>query len=474
MPSQTDPGTSRHQFDLIPGKLNAQVYLHSITAADGPVPCWTYVTDGLWAHGQKELIFSLRRDEGEQPEDIPRGPLKLFTQVYRFAEGGQLVDVGGLTQFGGNGFLGRHGIAYIRPQQFAGIEIAAPSLAAVLLTEEELETVKAFGITRVMARLGKLYSYFPCPPWSDRLRPGLQLARTNQESILARTARGKISGMTVCLERGQVVLRLVREAGDELEELLDKTPSNVALALLADLDSRADACLAWEPGQTQPFAITAPSGGGSRVGGCFLFIAPGQPENGGNVFEDGFVMMLTDESWAAFRRALQAREALSIPASKDAHSFSLQWTEQDYVNPINGSVHRSEEGWQKYEPTGGARARSDGPVEAKRAVLLTSEPELAARVDCEALGLYLRTVEDAAQEYFAGLSPAAGQDLLLQFELRPGDGVALEIGTRPGIAQDIIQGLHERLVAQPRPPVNHGPIQFQSIFTVWGGSGNAL
>ena len=93
------------RLELIPEKLSARVHVDDIDTRDGAVPCWTYVTDGLWAHGQKELVFSLRRTPKEQANEFPHAPWSSFT-VYRFAEQGRLVDVGDISEAERHSLLG--------------------------------------------------------------------------------------------------------------------------------------------------------------------------------------------------------------------------------------------------------------------------------------------------------------------------------------------------------------------------------
>ncbi len=460
-------------FELVPGKLSARVYLHEIESQQGPVPCWSYVTDGLWAHGQKELIFTLRRDRGEEASDFPDAPLNFFAAVYGFAARGQLVDAGDISQLGGADFLGYKSLAYMHPQSFKDLPVSSPALAAILLTEEELDAVREFGITRVMARLGQAYHYYPCPPWSDRTRSGLPLMRRMQESLLVRTQRIRAPGVRVRLEENQILLRLLPQAGPHLRSELEQVPSNAPLSLLTELDPRANGCLVWEPGQSGPVAITPPNSDGSRLTGCFMAFVPGQAEDGGQLFEDGFVMMLTDESWTTIRQALETGKAVSVPATKTGLSFSLEWIAEEYENPIDGLVYHAEGGWETYSPEGARGKESEGPVDVKKVTLLTRQSDLETRVGTQPLVAYIEAIKGAVQDHFATLAQGPGQDLSVQFEVQPEGAVELKMASRPGIADEILQGLHSHLLTLPAPQVNRGPIAFQILFAIWGGCGTS-
>ncbi len=96
-----DPsGTFPFDVDLVPGVLRAHVFFHQIDTQAGPIRCWSYITDGLRSHGQRELIFTLRCEPGESAQDFPRDPFHLFVSINEFAKQGQIVDVGGVSQFG--------------------------------------------------------------------------------------------------------------------------------------------------------------------------------------------------------------------------------------------------------------------------------------------------------------------------------------------------------------------------------------
>jgi hypothetical protein len=459
------------QVDLLSGELSARVYLHDVKSARGRLPCWSYVSEGLWEHGQKELILTLLREQGEKPSDFPRGPLKFFLQVRQLAEAGNHVSAGDYTEFGSAGFLNHRGLVYIPPQPFDDVELTSPSLAAILLTQQELEAVKAFGATRVTARLGRIYEHYPCPPWSDRGRSGLEPTMTLEESVLAQISRSRATGASVCKEGNRIVLSLLPAAGAALHRQLGELPSNAPIALLTELDPTADGCFVWEPGQTAPSAITPPRSQGSRLCGCFLALVPGRAENAGQLLEDGLMMMLNDQSWLAFQRALETREAVSLPAAGEALDFALEWLEESYLNPIEGNVYQAEGGWRVHRPAGRGLQETADPIEVKRIVLLTPEHELAVRVSTETLSDYLEKINQTVQDYLAAQDPGPGQDLLLQCEVQPPGEAEMKLASRPGIAAEVLQEVYDRLQALTAPEVSGGPIAFQVIFAAWGGSG---
>lgn len=313
------------RLDIVPTKVSARVWSHEARAGRRKAPCWTYITDGLEDVGQREVIITLRREPDEKPTDFPRAPLKFFSHLHAFADAGESVDAGDVTQFEGAGFLGLDGIVYTNPQPLEGIEVPSGALTAVLVTEEELRVTQLFGASRVLAQLGKASGHYPYPIWSDRSRTGLDLNRLTEQSVLARIDRVRIPGMRVRVEANRIVASAAPDSAATFKVALDNARENVPLALPTDLDPAADGCLVWEPGRLEPTIAAPPGSRRSRLSGCFLALVPGQAEDGGEIVEDGAVVSFSDRSWLAFRGAVETRAPLTIPASSGRFDFVLSW-----------------------------------------------------------------------------------------------------------------------------------------------------
>ena len=61
MPSAVSSYSAPTYIELVPEELDLRVFRHQVDSLDGPVACWSYVTDGLRRHGQKDIVFTLRR-----------------------------------------------------------------------------------------------------------------------------------------------------------------------------------------------------------------------------------------------------------------------------------------------------------------------------------------------------------------------------------------------------------------------------
>jgi hypothetical protein len=463
MPSSPVPGAFPLYTELIPGELSARVWLHDAEAA----PCWSYTSEGLQAHGQAELILTVHRGPGEADGDFPREPLEFFKLVLQQAKAGQLVYPGDLTMLGGAGLLGHRAVTYVTPHPFEDVQFSG-GLAAILLKDEEVEAARAFGITRVLSRLGQAHRHYPYPPWCDRARPSLPLERMLEDSILAQLNRIRSAGMTACLEGERVVLRVLSEVSVHLQNQMAQFPPDEPLALLTELEPSADGCFVWKPGQQEPKAITAPDATGARLSGCFLALVPGQSADGGQVFEDGLMMLLRDESWSAIREGVRTLSPVEIPPGA-GFGFSLEWLDHNYISPINGSIHSAAGGWRSHAPE--EATGDDGPTEVQRIVLLTPEHELQARLKVEAIASYIDMIKATVATIFGAQAPGSGQDLMVQFEIQPGGHVEVNIASRPGVSADTLQQLYERLGRLACPAVAGGPVTFQVIFAVWGGTG---
>src|SRR5262249_31530722 len=202
-----------------------------------------------------------------------------FTILYQLAGQGQLVDVGGFTQFGSKAFFGHH-LAYLAPQPLSGVTLPHSAVVALLITVEELRALQEFGPTRLMSRFGQTARHYPFPPWSDRLRRGLPFERTLRDSLLMKVARGKATGVGVCQASNRIMITTSRHNQGGWRRQLHELPTNVPIALLTDLEQSADGCLVWEPGQVGPAAITPPGSQGLRLGGCFVLFIPEQMVDG--------------------------------------------------------------------------------------------------------------------------------------------------------------------------------------------------
>jgi hypothetical protein len=406
--------------EVVPDGLWVEVAAHAHDTVEGPVPCTRVVTRGLAALGQRELILTLLR-RADEPPAVPSPLLRLLATIHGLAADGRRVGPGDVTEFSLPGDLGDvRGCGYLAAEPLADVEHA---LAMILLLGEEAAVWRSYGPGRVKALLGMRARYYPCPPWSELGRAPVTSLAAQAQSLLADVARVYLPGVRVRRSGGRVHLRVSADARARLAELLPELPPDRPVALLADFDPGANACLVWSPGQQAPAAISAPGSDAGRLAGNFIAFVPQQSYAELRLHEDGFVALLQDDTWAAVRRALAAGEALAVPGGE----LTLD------LAPLE-------------EPPARGRA-----VRLRQITLLTGETELAVRVAQGALSRYIRALAAAAAEHTPPGLPA--HELALRVELAPAGREALQLTARPAQDPAATAGLAAALAAVPTPPV---------------------
>jgi hypothetical protein len=453
--------------DLIPGQLSVRVTRHDLELAGGGViPCWTYVTQGLEAAGQREVVFSLRALPDEKA--APRDPLPFFQQLYNLARQGRTVGVGDYTCFrapaGFLGKVGETGLAYIASVPLSGITAPPSALAAVLLTPEEAEVVPVIGPYRVTTLLGREARYYPCPPWSERGRPSVVSDADLGRSVLRSVPLAVYPGAAVRLdltpsphaqpdgmlptEGAKVTLRLPLPQPDGFRDTIAKLPEEWSLALMTWPDPTATSRLVWKPGQSGPEMIGAEGGGQSATGG-FVLLAAGQTmPTGARVVEDGIGLMLSPGSASQLRQALLDAGPLLLEGEKGLFTFSLEWAPSE------------------------ASERPASAFEVHRTILYQPEEVMRERaVSIEAVSRYLRQVMDASEEYWSSMAPGEGRPVLLTFALRPGGQVRFWADCEPPLEPLLAGPWLDRLERIPPPEVRGGPVALGMEAMLWRAPG---
>jgi len=311
------------EVELAPG-LRAFVVAHDIANGESAVPCWSYLTEGLAAHGQPEIVFTLRRTalDPEPPVD----PLHVFAAILPMAQRGRIATAGGFSGFAPNAFLRAHGWAgwvYVAAREVAGLPVADGALHALAVTTEELAVAQTHGATRIASRLGRATCHFPYPPWSEA-RASVAAAGEEASSMLASCARIGGLGITVTQIGRALVIDVPRSAAANIAGGLPRLPMDAVLVFLANPAPYADACLVWHPGQHEPTAIAAPGAEAQHLAGTFVGFVPQQERDEMMVVEDGFMVLVTDDTWAAVRSALASGEPASFTAGHT--SIEVRWS----------------------------------------------------------------------------------------------------------------------------------------------------
>jgi len=308
------------------GDVDVHVHAHDNSSRAGVVSCWSYVTRGLARLGQTELVLTLRRGLVEAIEQAPREPIEYLTMVVAAARQGRRMLAGSVSELRSPGFLGGaqlQGVLHWPAPPVPGAS-EAPRLQLVALTTEELLAMREVGPARVLGLLARSTRYWPYPPWIDRERAGVVDRAAAAASVLGRTARRRVPGLTVVREGESIVTQLDEAASAKWPSIAAALDERQPIALLADYAAPevADACLVWSPGQSGPEAVSAVPPSGERVAGGFLLLLPGQAQDGGQVVEDGFAVSLTAASRAALGEAWRRGGAARVAG---ASGLSLDW-----------------------------------------------------------------------------------------------------------------------------------------------------
>jgi hypothetical protein len=317
---QTPAGTPPYKIlEILPDILSIDVYSHTMPTLLETFPCWTFISRGLFRTGQKEIIISLKKKADENEEDLFEAVVNYYKIITNFAVNKKLVDHGGVTQFGERKFFGHH-LLYVEARSIPDIPVPARSLYALLINDEEMTWYQQFGDLRLTAKLGATTRHYPYPSWSDRDRRSVVSEKDREESILSQASLLRNPTVVIFRENNEVVLKLNKAHAAYLREAFAELTPDMPLIFLGRLSPDADACLAWDSSQDEPFAISDPSGQGKKIAGCFLLIATDEGPVTVRVVEDGFGIVMSPENLTGFGQAISSMRPFRMPGK-----FRLEW-----------------------------------------------------------------------------------------------------------------------------------------------------
>lgn len=327
--STTKPPTKKPSLgiptlvNLIPSKLLAKIFYHTIKTQNGEEKCLAYLTEGLKDIGQKELLLVLRNNDHDY--QVSERPLDFFRQVYQLASDGRIVDRSDVSQFGKNDLFGWKGIVYADVPDNIKTEIPADTLAMVLLSMQEVLSIQKSGYMRILSMLGKEKRFYPFPYWSDLNRINLPIEEVSSKSILYQiNGTIRMHHATITTQNNKVSLKLPKDLASKYlpTEVLS---NSLSIAILPSLDKNTDGCLTWTFDTSFTDAIVPNNSKGAQLGGCFLVLLPGQPHNSVRITEDGFTLMMSNNNWTKFWESMIHKRELLIPSTNNQMDFSLEW-----------------------------------------------------------------------------------------------------------------------------------------------------
>ncbi|MFL5329235.1 MAG: hypothetical protein ACJ8C4_10000 [Gemmataceae bacterium] len=445
------PATVGNQFvpsyvELVPEQLDLRVFRHSVETPDGPVACWSYVTDGLRRLGQKEIVFTLRR----RPDDtdaFPQDPVDFVSHIFERAQNGQFIEAGGTIEFPRDGgFLGCDGPAsfvMINATPLKGVNFPDKLLAAYLITSEELQAVQKVGPNRLLSLLGKRANVFPYPLWSERDRPTLLSAADLRQSLLGQLPQVRASGIFTRRHRGQVHIHAVDErALDRLDAAIKALPAPGAFVMITDPDPAAKGRLVWKPGTSVEAVTSDPRPDAMMTGSFFAMVPTRSGPEGAHICEDGFAVKLKATTWEKVRHALIAREPMTIHAEAPAVPLVIGLASETI------SVRRA--GAHFYLDVG----------------------TLYSRIKPDEMTWFDRRVGNIVEDHFADLPAADGEALTVFCAIRPGNKARFWLECQPNPLNMAGSNLLIRRLAALKPPAVKGPVAWAVRFDLWGGTGD--
>ncbi len=314
-------------FVLAPG-LGVRLFAHDVSTFRGPVPCWTWRTEGLAAMDRSEVSLTLVRPAGGAVEP-PADPVSLLAA---HAPPARRWEPGMVNELPAGGFL-RPRLTALGYMTYIALEgagapplPAAPALTALLLTEEERALAWRSGLLRIVARLGLGEGLWPCPPHNDPDRPSVASPGEVDRSLLG-TALPLLEGGSAVAQGDSVRLTLPRALRHNLGHRLQLAPFRATVAIALRPDPEADALLAWRPGEAGATVHARPGSSGTRPCGAFCAFTPALGASAATMrAEDGFVVRLGWLEWRALRVALfEGREHVVRGGGRGGAVLEVRW-----------------------------------------------------------------------------------------------------------------------------------------------------
>lgn len=472
--------------EVVPGKLWVTVYSHALPVAGGSIPLWTYVSEGLWAHHQREIRFSIKRESNEAETAFDRQLFDLYGLIYAKAANGEFVDIHGRSILKGPALLGRddfHCVIYGPPQPISGIEAQAPFLSAIVATCEEEQIGANTGYARIFGRLGAESQFFPTAFWTDRKRASVVRPDELAQSIFSKIHGAHLSGVSVRLMRqgglaanhsnesvfmpgDRIVLSVRPRGAAKLKQIAAMKESVNGLLLLLEMDPTAGTSLVWYPGQTTITAIGCATANSDRITGNFLLVAGHAGDAAAGINEDGFTMGFPEATWKRVHEAIAAGKPITIAGGGNVPEFVVEYVSAAYDNPVDGKRYEAADGWTTYTPEGGVK-KSNGPVDISGIVLLTDQNVIGERTNIKDLTRVIDAIKSVVVTQ-VGTSKGPPSEVAIECELLPGKKKNFAMAQRPTLDQTLMQAIQKEVEKIATPEVT-GPVKFQVMFTLHGG-----
>lgn len=276
--------------------LTVAIYHHEMNSmVTGSFFCWTYITSGLSALGQKEMVFTLkRRTATEREQDFQTDILEWFSNIYMFAKDKLLVNDWGQSRFYRQGFLGREDIRlilYSPPLNIPALPAGAmpeERLHVIPATAREADVVHYYCVMRFISQLGKSERWFPVHPWFDRDRQDCVTNAQMEGTIRSMFSFTTVGGVSAMKRGSDLVVYVPHESAHNLTKVLPQDPA-IVLGLDSYPYNGSDSGMTWTNQDTAPMAYGI---GSTCMSLGFVVFCPDQDQDECMMREDGYVCKL--------------------------------------------------------------------------------------------------------------------------------------------------------------------------------------
>ncbi|MCI0507436.1 MAG: hypothetical protein L0Z73_15185 [Gammaproteobacteria bacterium] len=314
------------RLELVPKRLIVSVYQQDLPGKGSQIPCWIFVTHGMVALKQREFVLALRFAKDDDGKKFPKTPLPLFMFLYKAIMQKMRFVTGDVIRFGEKGLLGFSGMGFTFGNISANvIELPQHYLSCVLLTKEELAVAQAFGLTRVLSRMGFETNRFPFNPWNDIERHGLPMQAVIKNSQFKNIKVLPLKHSSINLVAGdKVVLLLAAGMQGAMTSYMKEQGNASQLGFITQLLPYHEGALVWLPEKDSIEMNVHPDSEGEIIAGSFVLFSRGET-SGATMLEDGFNAQFDDQAWLALRNAIIRKQNLVIAPSGGDMEFSLVW-----------------------------------------------------------------------------------------------------------------------------------------------------
>ncbi|WP_455206465.1 TGF-beta receptor interacting domain-containing protein [Kaarinaea lacus] len=314
------------KLEVVPKRLIVNVYHHDLPGKGSQIPCWIFVTQGMVALKQREIVLVLRFTKDDDGKKFPKTPLPLFMFLFKALLQKKRFVTGDVIRFGEKGLLGFAGMGFTFGNLTARqIQLPPHYLSCVLLTSEELVAAQAFGLTRVLARMGFESNRFPFNPWNDTERHSLPMQAVIKHSQFRNIKALPLKHSSVNLVAGdKVVLLLPVAMHGVISGFIKEQGGANQLAFITQLLPYHEGALVWLPEKDSIEMNVNPDAEGGIIAGSFVLLSRGE-SSGAIMLEDGFNVQFDQEAWLALRNAIARKQNVVITPSRGDMEFSLLW-----------------------------------------------------------------------------------------------------------------------------------------------------